>query len=114
MSDEKKLPEGMQRYSILGLNFVAPSGMPDEILALVAEGMVQSGHVIFDPATNTLKPNPDVDQTKVQGLTLKVDEAGRIASAQKISDEQIKRDLGLSDLHISKGNIPDLRKKEDR
>jgi hypothetical protein len=112
MSEQKKVPEGMKRYSILGLNFVAPDGLPDEMLALVAEGMVESGHAVFDPTTNQLRANPDIEQNRVHGMVIKVNDDGEILSSKKIPDDEIKKDLGIKDLTIRKGDYPDLRKKK--
>lgn len=106
---EMKIPDGAQLYTILGLNIVAQKGLPDEMLALIAEGMVHSGHVIFDPETNQLVANPNIEDGKIQGLSVTTTGSGEILSASALPDEEIKKDLGLKDLHVKDGIIPDLK-----
>jgi hypothetical protein len=107
MSDsEPIIPEGMHKYFVLGLGLVAPVGTPEELLVAIAEAMVQSGHVIFDPVTNTLKPNPNNVDGKLQGIDMQIDDLGRVHNAKAVPDDEIKKKFGISDLNIGDNPIP--------
>lgn len=102
MSEDKEeyvVPEGKEHRTVLGLGFVVPAGTPEELLVAIADGMVQSGHAIFDPVTNTLKPNPEVSiNGKLHGLSMNVDDSGNVRNAKTIPDEQVKKHFGVDKL----------------
>jgi hypothetical protein len=104
MSEEKKpVPEGMKRYSMLGIDIVGPEGLPDEMIAAILEGMVRAGAIEFDHKTNTLNPNPNMKDDKIRGISLGMDDGFNVGSATLMSDEQVKKDLGVNDLNDISG-----------
>lgn len=100
--EDKPIPEGMKRYTMLGLSIVAPDGIPEELIGAIIEGMVQSGHVVFDPVTNTLKNNPDIIDGEIQGLSMQVDGLGNVVNSRALSRNEIKDDLGIDEINFNK------------
>lgn len=101
-AEDQPIPEGMRKYTMLGMTIVGPEGLPEEFVASIMEGMVRAGALVFDPATSTLKANPAMEQDKIRGMTIGMDDAGNVGPCALLSDDEVKKDLGLSSLHVNK------------
>lgn len=102
--DDQPIPEGMRKYTMLGMTIVGPEGLPDEFVASVMEGMVRVGALVFDPATQTISPNPDMSDDTIRGMTIAMDDSFNVGRASLMDDEQVKKDLGIHTTRIDKSS----------
>lgn len=95
MSDEKEpVPDGMKRYSMLGMDIVGPEGLPDEFVGAIFESMVRTGAVLFDPETGTLSSNPAyMEEGEVGGLVMKLKDDFSVGEVKEIPKDEITRDM---------------------
>lgn len=94
MSEEKEpVPEGMKRYTMLGMDIVGPDGMPDEFVGSIFEAMVKSGAMLFDPDTGTIKPNPDMKPGEVGGLVMSLNDDLSVDEVRPLDKVEIEEDM---------------------
>lgn len=92
--EEVEIPEGMEKHTILGLNFVVPEGIPPEFVAAMVHGMVEAGALKYDPANNTLESVGEAG--KICGVDINVEADGlTVRGARRLSDDEVRNGLGV-------------------